>query len=57
MLHARTRKDGGSSHRLITVDRDIPIPQAFLENEDLERPIPEGRPDVVVNPIDFEEEV
>lgn len=42
---------------LVGVERDISIPMAFLENEDLEMPIPEGRLDIVVNPIDFEEEV
>ena len=42
---------------IVAIERDVPIPRAFLENEDLEMPIPEGRPDIVINPIDFEEEV
>ena len=41
---------------LIAVERELVIPRAVLDNEDLEMPIPEGRPDVVMDPFDFEQD-
>jgi hypothetical protein len=42
---------------LIALDREPVIPCAVLDNEDLEMPIPERRPDVIVDPFDFEQDV
>ena len=39
------------------MERELPIPRAVLNNEAVEMPIPEGRPDVVVDPFDFESDV
>ena len=35
----------------------LQLPQAFLENEMVEMPIPEGHPDIVIDPSNFHEEV
>jgi hypothetical protein len=42
---------------LLTVPREPRFPHATLDNEAVEMPIPTGRPDIVVNPCDFEEQV
>jgi len=35
----------------------LQLPQAFLENEMVEMPIPEGHPNVIIDPSNFHEEV
>ena len=42
---------------LIAMDRGVIVPRVVLDNEDLEMPIPEGRPDVVVNSFNFEQNI
>ena len=46
-----------TNEALFTVERQQYLPHATLDNEVLEMPIPDGRPDIVVNPSDFEEVV
>ena len=51
----RNNDDNGSAENILL--QKSRFPQAFLENTDIEMPIPEGRPDVIVDPFNFHEEV
>ena len=39
------------------MEREPPIPRAVLDNEAVEMPVPAGRPDIVVDPFNFEPDV